>query len=416
VSFDRFLARRYLRARKRGYLLSLITFITLAGVTVGVAALVVILAVMSGAQKDFRAAILSSNAHIVVLQNGSDIRMDGWEEVLDRAMTVPDVVAGSPFILTTVALNKSGIAYSQTAQLFGVRADTAALAGATELENRIRDGIYDLQPGPSGLPPILLGSGLADRLVAYAGDELTVIAFENVQTTVMGVSPAIMAFEVTGTFTTGMYDTDVGSAYVRLEDAQALLGLSGRDVVSGLGLQLTHPDLSDEVAMALRDTLGFQYTPISWETNNQALFSALELEKLVMGIILFLIVLVAAFNIVSTLVMVVADKTREIGILKAMGMTDRGILRVFVFQGAWIGIAGTGLGMGLALILLWIQETFALVRIPPDVYMVDRLPISVEILDLVLVGTGSIVLALLATIYPAYRAAKLQPVEAIRHD
>lgn len=416
VTLDWFLAWRYLTARKQGRLLSFITFISLAGVTVGVMALVVVLAVMSGAQKDFRAAILSSNAHIIVLQNGSDMRMEDWREVLDRTLEVPDVAAASPFILTTVALNKSGIAYSQTAQLFGVRADTGDVAGATELENRIREGVYDLQPTASGLPPILLGSGLADRMAAYPDDPLTVIAFENVQTTVMGVSPALMSFEMTGTFTTGMYDTDVGSVYVRLEDAQELLGLAQNDVVTGLGLQLTHPDLADEVAAELREKLGFQYTPVSWEANNRALFSALELEKLAMGLILFLIVLVAAFNIVSTLVMVVADKTREIGILKSMGMTDRGILRVFVLQGAWIGIVGTGLGTTLGLVVSWVLDTFPIIRIPPDVYFVDRLPVAVELGDVVMVVGASVVVAFVATIYPAIQAARLQPVEAIRHE
>lgn len=416
MSLDWYLARRYLTARNQGCLLSLITFITLAGVTVGVGALVLILAVMSGAQKDFRAAILASNAHIVVLRNGSDIRMEDWREVLERVRTVDEVTAASPFILTTVALKKQGVDYVQTAQLFGVAVDTTRLEGGTELENRIREGVYDLETPASGLPPILLGSGLADRMILYEQDQVAVIAFENLQTTFTGISPAIMGFEVTGTFTTGMYETDIGYAYARLEDVQRLLDMDQADVVGGLGIQISDPDRSDAVADQLRDLLGFEYTPVSWQTRNQALFSALELEKLAMAIILFLIVLVAAFNIVSTLIMVVADKTREIGILKAMGMTDRGILKVFIFQGAWIGIAGTGLGMGIALVLLWLQETFSLIKIPPDVYMVDRLPVSVEFLDLLLVGGGSIALALVATIYPAYRAARLQPVEAIRHD
>jgi lipoprotein-releasing system permease protein len=158
------------------------------------------------------------------------------------------------------------------------------------------------------------------------------------------------------------------------------------------------------------------YAPQSWMMTNQDLFAALKLEKIGMGLILFLIVVVAAFNIISTLVMVVADRTREIGILKAMGMTDKGILRVFVLQGAWIGIVGTTLGMALGLVLCWLLATFEIIKIPPEVYFVDRLPVSLEVPDLMIIIGASVVIAFLATIYPSLQAARLQPVEAIRHD
>ena len=416
MSLDWFLAWRYLTARKQGRLLSFITFISLAGVTVGVMALIVVLAVMSGAQKDFRAAILASNPHIHILKNGEDMRMDGWRDVQEQVRALPEVTAVSPFVLSQVALTKSGVDYAQTAQLYGVPADTSVLAGVTQLEQNILEGVFDLGPTLSGLPPILLGSGLADRMILYPEDRVTVVAFENLEVGALSLSPAIRGFEVAGTFTTGMYDTDIGSVYVRLEDAQELLGLAEDDVVTGLGVQVADPDQADEVARELRQLLGFQYTPVSWEARNGALFAALELEKLAMGLILFLIVLVAAFNIVSTLIMVVADKTREIGILKSMGMTDRGILRVFVFQGAWIGIVGTGLGTSLGLLLSWILDTFPIIRIPPDVYFVDRLPVSIEFLDVLMVVAASILVAFVATIFPALQAARLAPVEAIRHE
>jgi lipoprotein-releasing system permease protein len=414
VSLDWFLAWRYLTARKKGRVLSFYSFISLAGVTLGVTALIATLAVMSGAQKDLRAAILSTNAHILVLENGEDIRMNDWESVLETAEGVEGVAAGAPFILTTVALNKSGIQYSQTAQLFGVRADTSGLSGGSELENLILQGAYDLGPTASGLPPILLGSGLADRILAYPGDRITVIAFENTQIGVAGISPMVMAFEMTGTFTTQMYETDTGSAYVRLEDAQELLSLAP-DQVSGLGLQTVDPNRTAPVVDRLREALGFEYSPISWEDRNQVLLRALRLEKLVLGIILFLIVLVAAFNIASTLIMLVTDKTREIGILKSMGMTDRGILRVFMLQGAWIGLVGTVLGTVLGLLTAWIL--LPLIPIPPDVYQfLDHVPVDVELRDVLTVVGGSVAMAFLATIYPARKAARLLPVEAIRDE
>ncbi len=414
MSLDWFLAWRYLTARKKGRVLSFYSFISLAGVTLGVTALIATLAVMSGAQKDLRTAILSTNAHILVLENGEDIRMNDWESVLETAQGVEGVAAGAPFILTTVALNKSGIQYSQTAQLFGVRADTSGFSGGSELENLILQGAYDLGPTASGLPPILLGSGLADRILAYPGDRITVIAFENTQIGVAGISPMVMAFEMTGTFTTQMYETDTGSAYVRLEDAQELLSLAP-DQVSGLGLQTVDPNRTAPVVDRLREALGFEYSPISWEDRNQVLLRALRLEKLVLGIILFLIVLVAAFNIASTLIMLVTDKTREIGILKSMGMTDRGILRVFMLQGAWIGLVGTVLGTVLGLLTAWIL--LPLIPIPPDVYQfLDHVPVDVEFRDVLTVVGGSVAMAFFATIYPARKAARLQPVEAIRDE
>ena len=188
------------------------------------------------------------------------------------------------------------------------------------------------------------------------------------------------------------------------------------DAVSGIGVQTPRPDEADALAERISQAVPFPYVATSWFTTNRALFSALELEKLAMFVILFLIVVVAAFNIVSTLVMVVAERTREIGILKSMGMTDAGVLRVFILQGAWIGIVGTALGTTLGLLLCWVLDTYPIIRIPPDVYFVDRLPVSVEFLDVLVIVLASVGVSFLATIYPARKAARLEVVEAIRHD
>jgi lipoprotein-releasing system permease protein len=206
-----------------------------------------------------------------------------------------------------------------------------------------------------------------------------------------------------------------------MDQAQDLLGLAQNDDVSGLYVQTNDPERADEITLRMQEGLDREhmsalYVARSWMEINQDLFAALKLEKIGMGLILFLIVVVAAFNIISTLVMVVADRTREIGILKAMGMTDRGILRVFVMQGAWIGIVGTTLGMALGLVLCWVLATFEIIKIPPEVYFVDRLPVSLELRDLMVIIAASVVIAFLATIYPSLQAARLQPVEAIRHD
>ncbi len=413
-----FIARHYLSAGRRRGLLSLITWIALGGVTVGVTALVVVIAVMTGMQEDLRAKILDSTPHIYVLRTGSSLRMDDWHAVLDSTLSVEGVVGAAPFVLTQVALIRGGSDqdhYSQSATLFGISVDTAR-AAATDMERKILQGVLNLKPPPSGAPPILVGSGLANRMQLFEGDSLVVISFENLHQGLMGVTPTTRQFEVTGTFTTGMYEYDTQNVYTTLQDAQDLLGIRDKDEVSGIGVRTSDPGRATEIGDAIQAKLGYPYYVESWITTNNALFSALRLEKLAMGLILFLIVVVAAFNIVSTLVMVVADRTREIGILKAMGMTSRGILRVFILQGAWIGIIGTVLGTALGLVLCWLLGTYQIIKIPADVYFIDHLPVSLRIMDLVKIVAASVAVAFAATIYPALQASRLEPVDAIRHE
>lgn len=413
--FDWYIAKRYLASRKRGRLLSLITWIALGGVTVGVTALIVVIGVMTGMQEDLRAKILGSTPHVLVLQQGSALRMQDWRLVLDTVESVPGVVAAAPFILTQVTIRRQGEDYAQSADLYGVSTD--ALAGSvTDMEEQIRSGAVSLRAPESGLAPVLMGSNLAERLQVFSGDTLIVVSMEHLRPDMLGgLTPTLRMFEVTGTFTTGMYDYDTKNLYTTIEAAQDLLGLAP-DVVSGLGVRTFDADRAGEVGEALSERLGFPYYVESWMTTNRALFSALKLEKLAMGLILFLIVLVAALNIISTLVMVVADRTREIGILKAMGMTSKGILRVFVLQGAWIGLIGTALGTFFGVVLCVLIDRTELIQIPPDVYFVDHLPVRLELPDVLFIVLASVVVAFAATVYPSLQASRLQPVEAIRHE
>jgi lipoprotein-releasing system permease protein len=412
-----FIARHYLGAGRGRGLLSLITWIALGGVTVGVTALIVVIAVMTGMQEDLQGKILESTPHVLVLEQGSSLRMHDWRAVLDTAMAADGVVGAAPFVLTTVSLTRGlgNAAYTQPATLYGVSVDTTRSV-ATDMERNILQGVLDLETPASGLSPILMGIGLADRMQIFPGDTLIVISFENLKQGLLGLTPTMRNFEVTGTFATGMYDYDTQNVYTTLEAAQELLGIQGEDLVSGVGVRTVDPELATEVGDDIQARLGYPYFVESWKTTNGALFSALKLEKIAMFVILSLIVVVAAFNIVSTLVMVVADRTREIGILKAMGMTRGGILRVFVLQGAWIGVTGTVVGTGLGVVLCWVLDRYEIIKIPPDVYFVDHLPVALRLEDVAAIVAASIVVAFAATLYPALQASRLEPVDAIRHE
>lgn len=411
-----FVARRYLASRKKGRFLSFITWIALAGVTVGVTALIVVLGVMNGMQEELRGKILGSTPHLMVLEHGTALRMGDWRAVQDSVRGMPGVRGVAPFILTKIAILRSE-EYAQDADLYGVSLDLEPEDAVTEMEEEILRGVHALGPTESGYPPAVLGSRLAERLGAIPGDTLMVVSLENIRPSPFGhMVPTIRSFEMTGTFTTGMYDYDINNMYAPLERVQDLLGMRESDRVSGLSVRIDDPWEASTAARSVRDRLGYPYWVETWITRHQALFSALELEKLALGVILFLIVIVAAFNIVSTLVMVVVDRTSEIGILKSMGMSDGQVLRVFVLQGVAIGVLGTALGTGLGLLLCWILHRFEIIQIPPDVYFIDHLPVSIDPMDVLLVISGSLFISLLATIYPALQASRLQPVEAIKHE
>ena len=413
MSLEWFIGRRYLASRRGTRFLSLITLIAIGGVTVGVMALIVVIAVMTGLQKDLRDKILGVNPHIWVMTYGESMRMEDWRGALANVRKVKDVEAAGPFVHTEVGI-RNRANYSEAAILRGVDPSPQGPA-VTDISATIRDNKLLPARTKSGLPPIVLGEALAARASLFTGDTLTVISFQNARVSAVGgLVPKLRQFEVTGTFKTGMYEYDNKFMYTSIPAAQDLTGLG--DAVSGLEVRVPDAMQATEVAGRINEALGLPYRTDDWKTMNAALFSALKLEKLAMMVILLLIVIVAAFNIVSTLVMVVTDKTREIGILKSMGLTSRKVLRIFMIQGLVIGIVGAVLGGAGGGLITWAVDYFELIKIPGEIYFVNHLPVGFAPMDVVVILLSSILISFAATIYPAWQAARLTPVEAIRHE
>ena len=409
------IAWRYLRSRKGPRLLSLISVIAMGGVVVGVSALILVLGVMTGLQQDLRDKILIGSPDLRVLTLGEDLVMNDWEPVLERVRRQPDVVAAQPFVLKDALITK-GNDYAEPVKAFGILPLRAGERDVTEIRRYVRAGDFTFASRDTN-PAIVLGQKLAERLNVWPGEQVVLATVPGrlaLSGALGGFVPVIRRYTVTGVFETGMYEYDSGYAYMSLAAAQDLAGLGPR--VTGIDVKVADRWTANVVAERLATTLGFPYRTLDWQEQNRSLFQALQLEKLAMAVILLLIVLVAAFNIVSTLTMVVTDKTREIGILRAMGMPAPAIRRVFLLQGLVIGAVGTGLGVTIGVVLAWALRRFELVKLDPSVYFIDHLPVEIVAGDVALIAAASLAVAMLATLWPARQAARLTPVEAIRHE
>jgi lipoprotein-releasing system permease protein len=409
------IARRYLRSRRNSRTASLNTVISTGGVAVGVTALIVVLGVMNGLRDDLRERILVANPHLRILTYGSGLRLDDWREVLERIRKQPGVVAASPEVISQAGIT-AGQDYGEGVNLLGFDPDTGKKA-VTSLPQSITKGDLSFRttkPGVDG--GVLLGSRLASRLSVYPGDVVTLVPVTQAKVNpALGVAvPRFWKFEVTGLFNTGMFQYDNQFVVMPRQLAQRFTGLG--DAVSGIAVRVNNPDHAPQIGAALENRLGYPYRALDWQTQNSSLFSALQLEKLAMGLIIFFIMVVAAFNIVGTLTMVVTDKTREIGILRAMGLTSPAVARVFLVQGAVIGVVGTTIGLLLGLLVSYVVDRSGWVRINPAIYFIDHLPVHIEWTDVAVVVLASLAIALVATVYPSRSAAALTPVEAIRHE
>jgi lipoprotein-releasing system permease protein len=410
------IAWRYLRSRRGSRLLSLISVIAIGGVAVGVSALIVIIGVMNGLQTDLREKILIGSPDIRVLTFGEDLAMTNWKPTLERVRTEPNVVTAAPFVHAQALINK-GHNYGEGVMVMGLEAQKPGLLPVTSIRETAKGGDFTFRTSGGDTHGVVLGKRLAERLSALAGvDSVTLISANLGRIDPVTGMPTTFnrKYEVTGVFETGMYEYDDRYVFMALDAAQELAQLGGS--VTGIEVRTTSREVAPAVAQSLADTLGFPYRTEDWQAQNSSLFHALKLEKLGMAFILLLIVLVAAFNIVSTLTMVVTDKTREIGILRAMGMPARSIRRIFFAQGVVIGLVGTLAGLVLGLIASVALDRYKLITLDPSVYFIDHLPVATQLDDVAIIVVASLLIAALATLYPARQAARLYPVEAIRHE
>ena len=406
------IAWRYLRSRRGSKLLSLISVIAIGGVVVGVSALIVIMGVMTGLQNDLREKILIGSPDVRVLTMGSDMVMKNWEPVLTKVRAERGVVAAAPFVMTK-AIVGSGHKFNDGAFVMGILpADSGK--PVTTIRSFATAGDFSFRTQDGKRRGAVLGARLAERLAVYPGiDSVTLTTVGTEVSPVTGTFvPKEMRLEVTGLFNSGMYEYDNQYLFVSLEVAQELAGL-GQDV-TGLEVATTDRWIAPEVGESLAAKLGYPYRTEDWQAQNNSLFQALRLEKLGMSLILMLVILVAAFNIVGTLTMVVADKTKEIGILRAMGMTASSIRGIFLAQGIMIGVVGTALGLALGLATAIALDEYRLIPLNPEVYFIDHLPVARQPQDIAVTVVASLLIAAAATIYPALQASRLLPVEAMR--
>ena len=409
--FELYIATRYLLARRRQAFISLISAVSIAGVAVGVMALVVAQALMTGMQQELRDRIIGSAAHVYVWK----ITGGGFDDVeaeMARLTTVPGVVGAAPSIVgKAVATASGGEAFIS---LKGI--DPALEAQVTDVARSVRHGSLSalnvVQPGAL-LGGVVIGSGVAVSLGAFVGDTVSVLTPQSAVLSPMGMIPRPRQLKVVGIFSLGLYEYDNAFGFVTLDVARRLFK---KDRVDMMELRVEDLDDAHAVARAVTETLGPGYLADDWAQLNRALFSALRLEKLAIGITIGLIMMVAALNIVASLILLVMEKSRDIAILKTMGASARSIRGIFVLQGGIIGAVGTTVGAGCGVVISYVADRYQLVRVPIDVYDIAWIPFTIEPVDFFLVVGAALLICLFATIYPARQASRLDPAEALRYQ
>ncbi len=410
MSFEYFIGRRYLRAKSKQSFISLITILSTAGIAVGVMALIVVIAVMSGFESDLKSRILGGQSHIVLMRHGGPFTE--YRKILKDVGKIDGVESATPVIYTQVMLRASSRVSG--AVLRGIDPESAGRVIKTLDKVSLNNPKAGMgESTDNNVPGIVLGKELANNLGVSKGDTIYLISPRGMISPI-GHLPAMKRFKLTGFFESGMYDYDGSFAYINIDQAQKILRMGNS--VTGIEIRVDNMYKAREIAQKIVSNLGFPFWARDWMQMNQNLFTALKLEKTVMFIILSLIVLVAAFNIASTLIMMVMEKTRDIAILKAMGATDKSIKKIFVFKGMVIGTVGTILGVIFGFVLCTILKHYKIAELTGDIYyFTTKLPVKLEFFDVFIIVSAALVICFFATIYPARQASKLDPVEAIRY-
>lgn len=412
MNFESFICFRYLKAKRKQGFISLITFISVAGVAVGVMALIVVLAVMAGFTTELRNKILGVNSHIVVQSlDGTLKEYPALEEMIRATQGVESVTA---YVYAQTMITSGSSSTGIVVRGIDPQGASTVLSLASQLISGDLAQLTSSAPDmPKNSPPgIILGKHLARQLRVGTGERVRLLTPSG-PLTPMGVIPKIKTCEIVGIFDTGMYEYDSSLAYVSIPTAQQLMGLG--DAVHGIEVKVDDIYQAHLLAAEIEKKLGPGYMAKDWMSMNQNLFSALKLEKTAMFIILTLIVLVAAFNIISTLIMVVMEKTKDIAILKSMGATSHNIMRIFIYEGLIIGCTGTVLGVAGGLGLCKILSKYQFIKLPSDVYPMSTLPVKVLPLDVTFIAVAAVLITFLATLYPSWQASRIQPAEALRY-